>query len=77
MSVGTLFIYKKMHVMSVLRSIPLMESIGSHVMIDDTTANLKNVYIWTAKNQAFIYLNFIKIGRGHKIGQSVTRPFMP
>ena len=32
--------------------------------------------ILLAKCQAFLYINFIRIGRGHKIGKSVTRPLI-
>ena len=38
----------------------------------DYTAYL--IFIWIAEYQDFLYINFIKVGRGHKIGQSVTRP---
>ena len=59
--------------MTVTGSITLKDLTGSHVMVDVQQA-YKNVYIWTAKYQTFFYINFIKIGRGNRIGQSVARP---
>ena len=75
MSVGALLIMREPHVICVTRSIPPMYSIGSHVMGDDT-ANLK-MFIYQLPNiKLYIYINFIKLDRGHEIGQNVARPLV-
>ena len=45
---------KEPHVMSVIRSIPLIESTGSYVMVDDT-ANLK-MFIYGLPNIKLLYI---------------------
>ena len=60
-------------VMNITHSIPLMESTGSYMIVDDN-ANLKCFYIDCQISAFIYYINFIKIGDGHKIGQSGTRP---
>ena len=62
---------KEPHLVSKPHSAPHTKSIESHMIVAGT-ANLKLcVYEFPPK---YLYMNFIKIGRWHEIGQSVTRP---
>ena len=71
--IGGLAYMKEPPFVSVPRSTPHTESsTGIHAIVAGT-ANLIYMYM-DCQIPSFLYLNLFKIGRVHKIGQSVTRP---
>ena len=55
-------------------SISLMKSPISHVIVDELI-HLKMFFV-DCQIPTFLFINFIKIGHGHKIGQSVIYPLV-